>query len=84
MYRIALPPHLSNIHAIFHVSQLRKYHPDPSHIIKHETLEIRDNLEHKALPIKVMDHKVEVLRGKDILFVRIIWDEATSDSTWER
>ncbi|MCI41288.1 hypothetical protein A2U01_0062521, partial [Trifolium medium] len=30
-YRITLPPVLSQIHDVFHVSQLRKYIPDPSH-----------------------------------------------------
>ena len=32
-YRIALPPALSKIHNVFHVSSLRKYIPDPSHIL---------------------------------------------------
>ena len=30
-YRIALPPALSKIHNVFHISSLRKYIPDPSH-----------------------------------------------------
>ncbi|XP_073017865.1 uncharacterized protein [Primulina eburnea] len=30
-YRLALPPALSGVHDVFHVSMLRKYHPDPSH-----------------------------------------------------
>ena len=33
-YRVALPPNLSNLHDVFHVSQLRKYIPDPSHVIQ--------------------------------------------------
>lgn len=32
-YRSALPPQLSGIHNVFHVSMLRKYEPDPSHVI---------------------------------------------------
>jgi len=32
-YRIALPPSLSNLHNVFHVSQLRKYVYDSSHVI---------------------------------------------------
>ena len=32
-YRLALPPQLGNIHNVFHVSQLRKYVADSSHVI---------------------------------------------------
>jgi hypothetical protein len=32
-YRIALPPQYAQIHNIFHVSMLRKYLQDPSHVI---------------------------------------------------
>ena len=43
-YRIALPPSLSNLYDVFHVSQLRKYMYDASHVIQVDDLEIRDNL----------------------------------------
>ena len=33
-YEIALPPHLANLHNVFHVSQLRKYIVNPSHILE--------------------------------------------------
>jgi len=43
-YRIALPPSLSNLHDVFHVSQLRKYVYDESHVIQVDELEVKDNL----------------------------------------
>ena len=30
-YRLALPPSLSSVHSVFHVSMLQKYTPDPTH-----------------------------------------------------
>ena len=33
-YRLVLPLELSRIHPVFHVSILRKYIPDPSHILQ--------------------------------------------------
>ena len=33
VYRLALPPSLSSIHEVFHVSMLRKYTPNPTHIV---------------------------------------------------
>ncbi|KAL0537638.1 hypothetical protein IC582_026621 [Cucumis melo] len=43
-YRLALPPSLSTVHDVFHVSMLRKYMPDPSHVVDYEPLEIDENL----------------------------------------
>ena len=32
-YRLALPPNMSGVHEVFHVSMLQKYTPDPSHVV---------------------------------------------------
>ena len=32
-YRLALPPNMSGIHEVFHISMLRKYTPDPAHMV---------------------------------------------------
>ena len=39
-YCLALPPNLSQIHNVFHVSMLRKYEPDLGHILDHEVIEM--------------------------------------------
>ena len=31
-YRLALPPSMTGVHKVFHVSMLRKYTPDPAHL----------------------------------------------------
>ncbi|KAL5547586.1 hypothetical protein UlMin_002817 [Ulmus minor] len=38
-YKLALPPKLSSVHNVFHVSMLRKYISDPSHVLEHELIE---------------------------------------------
>ncbi|KAL5558503.1 hypothetical protein UlMin_034716 [Ulmus minor] len=43
-YRVALPPAMSGIHNVFHVSMLRKYTPDPSHVLSYDTLDLRQDL----------------------------------------
>ena len=40
-YRLALPLELENIHNVFHVSMLRRYRLDPSHVVSSETIEVR-------------------------------------------
>ena len=32
-YRLVLPPSMLGVHEVFHVSMLRKYTPDPSHVV---------------------------------------------------
>ena len=32
-YRLALPPSMSGVHEVFHVSMLRKYTLDPTHVV---------------------------------------------------
>ena len=35
-YRLALPPELLGIHDVFHVSMLRRYRSDPSHVLQYQ------------------------------------------------
>ena len=83
-YRIALPPQLSNVHDVFHVSQLKKYHPDPSHVIEPEDVELQENLTYRAEPEKILDVKDKQLRNKTIRLVKVFWRGMTpGDATWE-
>ena len=43
-YRLALPPELEKNHNVFHVSMLRRYRSDPSHVVCLETTELRLDL----------------------------------------
>ncbi|XP_058725705.1 uncharacterized protein LOC131596998 [Vicia villosa] len=60
-YSVALPPELSNLHDVFHVSQLRKYVSDPSHVIQRDEVQIHDNLTVEAMPIRIEDRKMKQL-----------------------
>ena len=83
-YRIALPPNLSLIHNVFHVSQLKKYNPDPAHVIEHENIALRDNLSYEVEPSCIADRRVKQLRNKSISMVKVIWQgSAAEEATWE-
>ncbi|XP_057444252.1 uncharacterized protein LOC130736433 [Lotus japonicus] len=82
-YRIALPPFLSKIHDVLHMSQLRKYIPDPFHIIKEDDMQIRDNLSFEVMPIRIEECRIKQLRNKQVLLVKVIWNQVTGDATWE-
>ena len=83
-YQVGLPQHLSNLHDVFHVSQLRKYVPDPSHVIQRDDVQVRYNLTVETLPVRIEGREVKKLRGKEIPLVKVVRDGATGESmTWE-
>ncbi|KAL4032651.1 hypothetical protein IC575_005732 [Cucumis melo] len=84
-YRLALPPSLSTVHDVFNVSMLRKYVPDPSHVVDYEPLEIDENLSYTEQLVKVLAREVKTLRNKEIPLVKILWqNHRVEEATWER
>ena len=84
-YRLALRPALSRLHNVFHVSMLRRYVPDPSHILSYEPLQVKENLSYEEFPIKILDHKEQVLCNKTIYLVKVLWrNHSTEEASWER
>ena len=63
-YRLELSSNLSKIHNVFHVSMLKKYHPDPSHVLQQENIEIDEALTYEEKPVEFLDRKVKELRNK--------------------
>jgi len=74
-YQICLSLFLSNLHNVFHVSQLRKYISDPSHVIRPNTVQLKNNLTFDAMPVQILDKKVRELRGRQIPLIKVIWNE---------
>ncbi|KAL0540972.1 hypothetical protein IC582_020998 [Cucumis melo] len=84
-YRLALPPPLSTVHDVFHVSMLRKYVPDSSHVVDYEPLEIDENLSYTEQPVEVLAREVKTLRNKEIPLVKVLWrNHRVEEATWER
>ena len=71
-YEIALPPQLVNLHPVFHVSLLRKYVFDPSHVLEAEDVQIREDLTMGVPPMALEDSKVKERRGKPVSLVKVI------------
>ena len=83
-YRLALPPALSHVHNVFHVSQLRKYIPDPSHIIDYGDIEVSSNASYAEQPVSILERRTKQLRNKSIPLVKIQWSRhGVDEATWE-
>ena len=84
-YRIALPPELSYIQDVFHVSILRKYVHDPMHVINRYPLDVSEDLNYDETSFEIVDRHDQVLRNKVIPLVRVLWQHHKwEESTWER
>ena len=84
-YQLSLPPDLSSVHPVFHVSMLRKYVHDPSHIIQHQTMQLDENLSYTEQPRAIVDRCVKRLRSKDVASVKIVWQGPSGEEmTWSQ
>ena len=83
-YRLDLPPELSKVYNVFHVSMLRKYIPNPSYVLKDQPVELKDDLTYKEQPMQIVDRREQILRNKVILLVKVLWGNHEREAaTWE-
>ncbi|KAK8659638.1 hypothetical protein V6N13_029835 [Hibiscus sabdariffa] len=84
-YRLLLPPELERIHDVFHVSMLRKYRSDSSHVMPVEEIELNPDLSYDEEPIEFLASDSKVLRGRTIELVKVKWrHRGVEEATWER
>ncbi|KAK5777712.1 hypothetical protein PVK06_045679 [Gossypium arboreum] len=83
-YRLALPLELQKIHDVFHVSILRRYRSDPSHVISIEDIEIQPDLSYEEEPIEILAREIKELRNKRVPLVKVLWkSHKMEEATWE-
>ena len=70
-YKLALPPSLSAVHPVFHVSMLRKYIPDESHVLSLDSVELSPDLIFEEETIAILDRKIQKLRTKEIASMKV-------------
>ena len=84
-YRLVLPPSMSGGHEVFHVSMLRKYTPDPAHVVDWGQTEVDTDETFEEGPVCIVDSHDQVLRRKTVRLVRVLWrHHGVEESTWER
>ncbi|XP_070017537.1 uncharacterized protein [Nicotiana sylvestris] len=57
-YKLELPPKMSLVHPVFHVSMLKKVVGDPSAIVPVDTIEINEELLYEEIPVAILDRQV--------------------------
>ena len=72
-YRLVLSPRMSGVHEVFHVSMLRKYTPDPAHVVDWGRIEVNTDGTFEEGPVCILDSSDQVLRRKTVKLVRVLW-----------
>ena len=72
-YRLALPPSLSVVYNVFHVSMIRKYVANPIHIVDYEPLQINENLRYEEQPVEILAKEIKLLCNMGIALFKVLW-----------
>ena len=72
-YRLALPTSLAGVHDVFHVSQLRRYIPDPSHELDYSDLHVEPDHTFVEYPVRILDRRVKQLRSRIVPMFLVQW-----------
>ncbi|KAL4291739.1 hypothetical protein GQ457_14G012980 [Hibiscus cannabinus] len=65
-YQLLLPPELERIHDVFHVSMLREYRSDPSHVMPVEEIELNPDLSYDEEPVEILACRSEVATPRGV------------------
>ena len=57
-YRLALPSSLSGVHEVFHVFMLRKYTPDPTHVVDWGEIIVDTVRTFEVGPMHILDSRI--------------------------
>ena len=56
-YKLSLPPSLASVHNVFHVSMLKKYIQNSSHVLIYKQPELGSDLSYEEQPIQILDRE---------------------------
>jgi hypothetical protein len=82
---LELLPQLSDVHDVFHVSQLKKCLCVPEEQIPMDDLNAKEDLSYKEYLVKILETSERVTRNKRIKMCKVQWSHHTEkEATWER
>jgi hypothetical protein len=70
-YHLELLESMSDIHNVFHVSQLRKCLQIPENHIEEETIQIQKDLQYREKPVKILDSAVRKTRNSEVRLCKV-------------
>jgi hypothetical protein len=77
--QLELPPQLSDVHDVFHVSQLKKCLCVPEEQIPIEDLDAKEDLSYQEYPVKILETSERVMGNKRIKMCKVQWSQHTEE-----
>jgi hypothetical protein len=78
-YQLELPPQLSDVNDVFHVSQLKKCLHVPKEQIPMEDLDVKEDLSCQEYAVKILETSERVARNKRIKMCKVQWTHRTKE-----
>ena len=72
MYRLALPLELAKLHDVLHVSMLRRYRSDTSHILPVQDIQVPEYFTFDEEPKAIIDREIRKLQNKQVPLVKVL------------
>ncbi|XP_059625413.1 uncharacterized protein LOC132268600 [Cornus florida] len=83
-YRFALPPKLSAVHNLFHLSMLRRCLRDETQVVNCIKVQLHSNTAYVETPVRIVDRMVKQLRWAEIPLVNVQWNHQDErEASWE-
>ena len=75
----------SQVHDVFHVSQLRKCFKTPDRTVNFEDIELQEDIYYREHPVAILEETECKTRNKSIKFLKVKWShQSDREATWER
>jgi hypothetical protein len=83
-YKLELPPELTGVHPVFHVSQLRKCVVVEKRVPA-QALDIQETLDYLEYPVRILDWAEKSTRSTTMRFCKMLWsNHSEREATWEK
>ena len=76
---------MSDIHPVFHVSQLRKCLRVPEEVVQVEAIDLQNDLRYQEVPVKILNTVTKRTRNSEVRICIVQWSRhGVEEATWER
>jgi hypothetical protein len=83
-YKLEPPSELTEVHPVFHVSQLRKCVVVEKRVPA-QALDVQETLEDLEYPVRILDWAKKSTRSTTTRFCKVLWsNHSESEATWEK